>query len=153
MYLCIKCQKGLCRFCLEEDIECFYCKFCNDQLQVTEAQSQKFKCQRLLQCPICASVMSMMMTQPKRDDPNKTKFFYYNCSHCQWNTLAINFKGENLNSLLIKFNYYKGQYLVSPQQIMYQKLLEIYQYNQNEHIKNEKMILRSRKKTISYLIP
>lgn len=36
---------------------------------------------------------------------------------------------------------------------MYEKLLEIYKYNQEEHIKFEKMVLRSRKKTISYLHP
>jgi len=36
---------------------------------------------------------------------------------------------------------------------MYDKLLEIYKYNQEEHIKLEKYLLRSRKKTISYLIP
>jgi hypothetical protein len=93
------------------------------------------------------------MTAPKKDDPNKTKYFHYNCFHCQWNTLSIDFKGENLNSLLIKFNYYKGKYLRSPQQVIYEKLLEIYKYNQEEHIKKEKMILRSRKKSISFLIP
>ena len=129
MYACLKCQKGLCRFCLQEEIEYFYCKYCNDVLPTQEAQSQKYKCQRLVQCPVCASVMSMTMTHPKKDDPNKTKFFHYNCLHCQWNTLHIDFKGENLNSLLIKFNYYKGKYLRSPQQIMYEKLLEIYKYN------------------------
>ena len=36
---------------------------------------------------------------------------------------------------------------------MYEKLLDIYKYNQDEHIKKEKYALRSRKKTISYLIP
>ena len=129
MYICVKCQKGLCSFCLEEEIDYFYCKFCNDVLTVNEAQSQKYKCQRLLQCPICASAMSMTMTQPARDDPNRLRYFHYNCLHCQWNTLHIDFKGDNLNSLLIKFNYYKGRYLRSPQQIMYEKLLEIYKYN------------------------
>ena len=36
---------------------------------------------------------------------------------------------------------------------MYEKLLEIYKYNQDEHIKKEKFVLRSRKKTISYFYP
>jgi hypothetical protein len=36
---------------------------------------------------------------------------------------------------------------------LYDKLLEIYKYNQEESIKNEKMFLRSKKKTISYLMP
>lgn len=67
--------------------------------------------------------------------------------------MHIDFKGESLNNLLIKFNYYKGKFLRSPQQIMYEKLLEIYKYNQDEHIKMEKYMLRSKKKTISYLVP
>ena len=93
------------------------------------------------------------MTHPKKDDPSKTKYYHYNCLHCQWNTMHIDFKGESLNNLLIKFNYYKGKFLRSPQQIMYEKLLEIYKYNQDEHIKMEKYMLRSKKKTISYLVP
>ena len=36
---------------------------------------------------------------------------------------------------------------------MYEKLIEIYKYNQEEHIKMEKYLLRSKKKTISYLQP
>ena len=34
---------------------------------------------------------------------------------------------------------------------MYDKLLEIYKFNQEERIKKEKFVLRSKKKTISYL--
>jgi hypothetical protein len=34
---------------------------------------------------------------------------------------------------------------------MFDKLAEIYKFNQDEHIKKEKFILRSKKKTISYL--
>ena len=34
---------------------------------------------------------------------------------------------------------------------MYDKLLQIYKFNQDEHIKQEKFVLRSKKKTISYL--
>ena len=97
--------------------------------------------------------MSMTMSQAKRDDPDKTKYFHYNCLHCSWNTLTLDFKGDNLNNLLIKLNYYKGKYLRSPQQVLFDKLLEIYKYNQEEFIKGEKTILRSKKKTISYLLP
>ena len=91
------------------------------------------------------------MTTAKKED--KSKYFHYNCHHCHWNTLRIDFKGDNLNSLLMKFNYYKGKYMRSPQQIMYERLLEIFKYNQEEMIKYEKMMLRSKKKSISFLIP
>jgi hypothetical protein len=58
--------------------------------------------------------MSMTMTNPKKGDAETSKFFYYNCLHCHWNTLGIDFKGDNLNGLLMKFNYYKGKYQRSP---------------------------------------
>lgn len=35
---------------------------------------------------------------------------------------------------------------------MFDKLMELYKYNQEEHIKKEKFVLRSKKKTISYLV-
>ena len=35
--------------------------------------------------------------------------------------------------------------------MQYEKLTEIYKFNQDEHIKMEKFVLRSKKKTISYL--
>jgi hypothetical protein len=93
----------------------------------------------------------MSMTNPKKTEAESTKQFYYNCQHCHWNTLAIEFKGDNLNSLLMKFNYYKGKYQRSPQHLMFDKLVELYKYNQDEHIKQEKFLLRSKKKVISYL--
>ena len=148
----MKCGKGKCRFCLDEKIEYFYCRLCNDVSAVTEAQSQKYKCQRLLQCPICANVMNIIANQPKKDDPSKDhKHYHFNCSHCRWNSLHIDFQGETLNQLLMKFNFYKGKYQRSPQQLQFEKLFEIYKYNQEEHIKFEKFVLRSKKKTISYL--
>jgi len=34
---------------------------------------------------------------------------------------------------------------------MFEKLFEIYRYNQEEHIKMEKFVFRSKKKSVSYL--
>ena len=73
--------------------------------------------------------MSMTLTHPKKDETERIKYFHYNCLHCHWNTLPIDFKGKDLNNLLIKFNNYKGKYKRSPQDIQYEKLMEIYKYN------------------------
>lgn len=37
MYICVKCGKSRCRYCLDEEVDYFFCKFCNDQLSFTEA--------------------------------------------------------------------------------------------------------------------
>lgn len=96
--------------------------------------------------------MNIIANQPRRDDPgNDQKHYHFNCGHCRWNSLHIDFKGETLNQLLMKFNFYKGKYQRSPQQLQFEKLFEIYKFNQDEHIKFEKFVLRSKKKTISYL--
>ncbi len=61
MYYCIKCAKSLCRFCLTEEIDSFYCRSCFMTYQVSEALTFKNKCSKYLTCPLCFNQMSMMM--------------------------------------------------------------------------------------------
>lgn len=96
--------------------------------------------------------MSMQLSNPKKTDEDNNKYYHYHCLYCHWNSIGIDFKGDNLNNLLIKFNYYKGKYQRSPQSMMFEKLMELYKYNQDQSIQKEKFVLRSKKKTISYLM-
>lgn len=42
MYLCFKCNKSICHFCLHEDeIETFHCRFCLDPISAMEAAQNK----------------------------------------------------------------------------------------------------------------
>ena len=85
MYYCIKCAKPLCRFCLTEEIESFYCRSCFQVYQNSEAATFRNKCSKYFSCPICFNIMNMTLTV----NAQKQKILYYNCSYCQFNTLKL----------------------------------------------------------------
>ena len=57
-----RCNKGLCRFCLHEEMESFYCRSCLDVFSQNEAATFKNKCSRFFTCPNCFNIMSMMVS-------------------------------------------------------------------------------------------
>lgn len=57
MYLCNKCQKPLCRFCLSEEVDSFFCNHCAMSYSPSDAALYKNKCGKYLQCPICSITM------------------------------------------------------------------------------------------------
>lgn len=133
MYLCFKCNKSLCRFCLHEDeIDTFYCRFCLDPIPAVEAAQTKNQCSRYLECPLCFSIIQISISA------GRDKFYYYVCNFCKWDTIAVNLKAKSVNALLQKFTFYKGKFLLSPQQDMFSKLLEVLKFNIEEQIAIEK---------------
>ena len=111
MYYCIKCAKGLCRFCLTEEIESFYCRSCFMVYNGSEAATFKNKCSKYYTCPLCFNVMTMMLTL----SASKQKILYYNCMHCQFNTMSLEIRStEDAHELLMKVLLYKGRYQKAP---------------------------------------
>lgn len=60
----------------------------------------------------------------------------------------MNLKDKNLNALLSKFAFYKGKFRLSPQQDMFNKLLDVLKYNIEEQNAIYKQELRAKKKSI-----
>lgn len=128
MYLCFKCNKSLCKFCVcQDEIETFFCRFCLDTQSQSEAQQGKNQCCRYLECPICFTVLQIAVNQQKNE-----RIYYYTCNFCKWDTFTIDFKSNIINGLLQKFTFYKGRYLKSPQQELYTKLLALYKWQMEE---------------------
>lgn len=111
MYYCIKCTKPVCRFCLTEEIESFYCRACFMTYSTNEAGTFKNKCNKYLSCPICLSIMTMLRSVT----PQKTWLLYYNCMYCQFNTINVGIMAEESHVLLMKVIMYKGLYRKMPQ--------------------------------------
>lgn len=106
MYYCIKCAKPLCRYCLTEEIDSFYCRSCFMVYSTGEAATFKNKCSKYYTCPLCFNLMIMMLTVT----PQKTKVLYYNCMYCQFNTMGLDIKSEEAHELLMKVILHKGKY-------------------------------------------
>jgi hypothetical protein len=64
--------------------------------------------------------------------------YYYKCQFCKWDTIKCEYTADQVNQLLMRVNYYKGRYMKDPQKVIYDKLLEVYKFNQEEQIKSEK---------------
>lgn len=53
----------------------------------------------------------------------------------------------------MKVMFYKGKYQKMPQQIVFDRLLEVVRANQEEQINAEKFYTRSKKKFVQYYVP
>ena len=141
MYLCFKCNKSLCRFCLHEDeIDTFYCRFCLDPIPAVEAAQHQNQCSRYLECPLCVSIIQIAISA------GREKFYYYVCNFCKWDTVSVNLKAKSVHELLLKYTLYKGKYKISPQQDMFNRILDVLRFNLNEQLEQEKQEMRIRNK-------
>lgn len=159
LYYCIKCAKVLCRFCLNEEIDCFYCRSCLTLYQQSEAATFKNKCSRSIDCPICFNVLQIMnyievqMPIAPGKQPVKTRYNIFSCQYCQYNTIKMDLKYEDTIELQMKLLKYKGKYEKIPQQLVYDRVLELYKFNQEETVNNEKFYVRTKRKFVPYTVP
>jgi hypothetical protein len=53
----------------------------------------------------------------------------------------------------MKILLYKGQYAKVPQQMVFDRLIELYRFNQEEAINFEKFFVRTKRKFVPYTVP
>ena len=52
----------------------------------------------------------------------------------------------------MKLLKYKGKYEKIPQQLVYDRVLELYKFNQEETVNNEKFYVRTKRKFVPYTV-
>jgi len=65
----------------------------------------------------------------------------------------MDFKYEDTIELQMKLLKYKGKYEKIPQQLVYDRVLELYKFNQEETVNNEKFYVRTKRKFVPYTVP
>jgi hypothetical protein len=65
----------------------------------------------------------------------------------------MDLKYEDSIELLEKLLKYKGKYEKIPQQLVYARVLELYKFNQEETVNNEKFYVRTKRKFVPYTVP
>ncbi len=65
----------------------------------------------------------------------------------------MDLKYEDSIELLEKLLKYKGKYEKIPQQLVYDRVLELYKFNQEETVNNEKFYVRTKRKFVPYTVP
>jgi len=65
----------------------------------------------------------------------------------------MDLKYEDTIELQMKLLKYKGKYEKIPQQLVYDRVLELYKFNQEETVNNEKFYVRTKRKFVPYTVP
>ena len=96
LYYCYQCSKILCVYCINEEIDSFYCRVCMENMPNTEANAFKNRCSRCFQCPVCFTNVQIQLYSQK-----STKFYHFACNSCYWDSRSFELKGGSLNELLV----------------------------------------------------
>lgn len=96
LYYCYQCSKILCVYCINEEIDSFYCRVCMENMPTTEANAFKNRCSRCFQCPVCFTNVQIQLYSLK-----SLKYYHFSCNSCYWDSRSFELKGSSLNELLI----------------------------------------------------
>lgn len=96
LYYCYQCSKVVCPYCVNEEIDSFYCRTCMENMPATEANAFKSKCSRCFQCPICFSTLQLQHYNYRGQ-----KFYHFGCYSCFWDSMNFDLKGNSLNELFV----------------------------------------------------
>eukprot|EP01102_Stenamoeba_stenopodia_P011410 TRINITY_DN3500_c0_g1_i3.p1 TRINITY_DN3500_c0_g1~~TRINITY_DN3500_c0_g1_i3.p1 ORF type:complete len:455 (-),score=93.42 TRINITY_DN3500_c0_g1_i3:81-1385(-) len=94
LYFCTSCQKLLCKFCVLEEIDSYYCILCLENMLSAEAMQFSNRCRKCFECPVC---FRSIPTFTKGANDN---IYYLSCSFCRWSSLEIGLQAETPNQLI-----------------------------------------------------
>lgn len=119
LYYCYQCSRILCPFCVNEEIDSFYCRNCLENMPATEANAFKNRCSRCFQCPVCSTTLQIHLYNYKGQ-----KFYHFGCQSCYWDSMNLDLKGNSLNELFVSNHEYFSK--DSNLQERFKTLLETY---------------------------
>jgi dynactin 4 len=119
LYYCYQCSKVLCPYCVNEEIDSFYCRTCMENMPATEANAFKNRCSRCFQCPVCFSSLQVHLYSSRSQ-----KFYHFGCQSCYWDSMNLDLKGNSLNELFVSNQEYFGK--DNPLHERFKTLLETY---------------------------
>lgn len=96
LYFCFTCTKIVCKYCMTEEIDSFFCRNCMENMPSTEAKAFRNRCFRCFQCPICFTTLQIISEQVRSG-----KLYHFSCQHCFWDSVSIGIQGGTLDSLLM----------------------------------------------------
>ncbi|KAM9985459.1 hypothetical protein ACTFIZ_009002 [Dictyostelium cf. discoideum] len=117
LYYCSGCLKTNCKFCITEEIDCFYCPNCLEHVSSVEASLNGNRCKKCFDCPICFNILTYSASTNAATG-NET--FFLNCAFCKWNSINSGEKEFRFDSHSIKNNKESSE-----SQLQFNKVLEV----------------------------
>ncbi|KAN0028304.1 hypothetical protein ACTFIV_010145 [Dictyostelium citrinum] len=99
LYYCSGCLKTNCKFCITEEIDCFYCPNCLEHVSSVEANLNGNRCKKCFDCPVCFNILAYS-ARTNATTGNET--FFLNCTFCKWNSINSGEKEFRFDSHSIK---------------------------------------------------
>lgn len=65
MYICFHCKSVVCRKCLSEEVDFYFCPQCQQTVSQYDAENFRNRCSRCYECPNCLNVVNMMLNNHK----------------------------------------------------------------------------------------
>eukprot|EP00743_Colponemidia_sp_Colp-15_P006239 GILK01006711.1.p1 GENE.GILK01006711.1~~GILK01006711.1.p1 ORF type:complete len:469 (+),score=68.02 GILK01006711.1:122-1408(+) len=94
LYFCEQCSKVLCRLCLAEEIDSYYCPHCLENMPSSEAMLYLNKCSKCFECPSCFNTLSPVVSSDQR--------YYFTCQFCRWDSAILGLVEERPDQLIVK---------------------------------------------------
>ncbi|KAM9968107.1 hypothetical protein ACTFIW_002540 [Dictyostelium discoideum] len=117
LYYCSGCLKTNCKFCITEEIDCFYCPNCLEHVSSVEANLNGNRCKKCFDCPICFNILTYSAST-NATTGNET--FFLNCAFCKWNSINSGEKEFRFDSHSIKNSKESSE-----SQLQFNKVLEV----------------------------
>ncbi|KAK5583862.1 hypothetical protein RB653_005465 [Dictyostelium firmibasis] len=117
LYYCSGCLKTNCKFCITEEIDCFYCPNCLENVSSVEASLNGNRCKKCFDCPICFNILTYSAST-NVSTGNET--FFLNCAFCKWNSINSGEKEFRFDSHSIKNSKESTE-----SQLQFNKVLEV----------------------------
>eukprot|EP01088_Endostelium_zonatum_P020009 TRINITY_DN7177_c0_g1_i1.p1 TRINITY_DN7177_c0_g1~~TRINITY_DN7177_c0_g1_i1.p1 ORF type:complete len:451 (-),score=110.68 TRINITY_DN7177_c0_g1_i1:38-1348(-) len=97
LYYCQDCHAPKCNLCITQEIDCFFCPSCLDNMTTYDSIMFKNRCKKCFECPSCFSLLSFSQ---KLDGDKRT--IYFSCNFCRWDSITtLDLKSETLNNLVM----------------------------------------------------
>ena len=88
LYLCQTCEKLNCVYCVNNQIDQYFCRNCMETMVWTDIRKLNYLCKNCYSCPRCLHILNTVTSSDtfQKNDSSSTTLYSLICLHCRWST-------------------------------------------------------------------
>ena len=88
LYFCQTCQKLNCVYCVNNQIDQYFCRNCMETMVWTDIRKLNYLCKNCYSCPRCFHILNTVTSSDNlhKNDSGCTTLYSLICLHCRWST-------------------------------------------------------------------
>ena len=113
LYFCHTCQKLNCVYCVNNQIDQYFCRNCMETMVWTDIKKLNYLCKNCYSCPRCFHILNTVTVSDTfhKNDPGTATLYSLICLHCRWSTREAGLSDSSLvadflaqTSSFVKYN-------------------------------------------------